>query len=585
MRRPAACDLSATTCSTIADGRTPTRQDADAAVPCPVANVSCTSVFADFGHGSDEPFDLQRVATALIDGVGDMLALLTTDGTFAFASAAALSVVGWAPDLLRGRSAYELVHPADREALADAHGHTLQHDVTNTVSYRMLRGDGGYSWVETSVQAAEDPIGGELAGLHCVIRDVSARLEREQQLADRSAAVEHAAEGIAIIADDGRYLSLNTAHAELLGVSVAGALLQPWSATLDVASWARVERALAEATEGARTTVDCRTPEPEARDLRLGLTRRRPDGWFACSRDITAEREAERALQASEQRWRAVARSIPDIAVLVVDRDLRCVAADGQALVRAGWDPKKLVGQVIDEAVDGPRGEHLRQLYEGALDGASQEEEHRSTEGRWYSTRYVPLAGEDGTVLAAMAVATDITHHRDHEAHLLHLAEHDPLTSLANRRSFERSLREHVARCARYGREGAVVLIDLDRFKQVNDQLGHAAGDELLTAVATAFAERLRTTDVVARLGGDEFVLLLPKGDATEVTIVARDLDVIVRDIGAAYPLAADSVSASIGAVVLADVDIALEPQALLAAADMAMYRAKASGRDGVELA
>jgi hypothetical protein len=112
-----------------------------------------------------------------------------------------------------------------------------------------------------------------------------------------------------------------------------------------------------------------------------------------------------------------------------------------------------------------------------------------------------------------------------------------------------------------------------------------AAGDELLTAVAAAFAKRLRTTDIVARLGGDEFVLLLPKADVTEVTIVAGDLGRIVRDIGARYPLEDSGVSASIGAVVLADVEVALEREALLSAADIALYRAKASGRDTIQFA
>ena len=103
----------------------------------------------------------------------------------------------------------------------------------------------------------------------------------------------------------------------------------------------------------------------------------------------------------------------------------------------------------------------------------------------------------------------DISVRKRMEASLQRLADHDPLTDLWNRRRFEEELRRQVARCRRYGEKAALLLMDLDGFKAVNDSFGHKAGDDLLKLVAAALQQRVRGTDAVARLGGDEFAVLL----------------------------------------------------------------------------
>jgi len=161
---------------------------------------------------------------------------------------------------------------------------------------------------------------------------------------------------------------------------------------------------------------------------------------------------------------------------------------------------------------------------------------------------------------------------------LRHLADHDALTGLPNRRRFEQELARHLAHVRRYGPEGAALVLDLDCFKPVNDTFGHAAGDRLLARVACVLQERLRATDVVARLGGDEFAILLPRVDAAGAGAVARSLVETVR----AETLTADarSVTISIG-VIAFDERAPVVPEGILAAADIAMYDAKAAGGDG----
>ena len=162
---------------------------------------------------------------------------------------------------------------------------------------------------------------------------------------------------------------------------------------------------------------------------------------------------------------------------------------------------------------------------------------------------------------------------------LRHLADHDALTGLPNRRRFEQELARHLAHVRRYGPEGAVLVLDLDGFKPVNDTFGHAAGDRLLARVACVLRERLRATDVVARIGGDEFAVLLPRVDRTGAAAVARSLVETVR----AHALTADarSVTVSVGAIAFADCADASLPEGVLRAADLAMYDAKAGGGDG----
>ena len=168
-----------------------------------------------------------------------------------------------------------------------------------------------------------------------------------------------------------------------------------------------------------------------------------------------------------------------------------------------------------------------------------------------------------------------------YEAELKHMADHDPLTGLLNRRAYERSLEEHLARGERYGHAGAVMVLDLDSFKEVNDTLGHSAGDELIVRVAGALASRLRESDTLARLGGDEFAILTPTGEREEAESLADSLLEVVRQERAPRGPGGRErpITASIGVAPLEDAEQLSAEEALINA-DLAMYDAKEAGRD-----
>jgi diguanylate cyclase (GGDEF)-like protein/PAS domain S-box-containing protein len=179
----------------------------------------------------------------------------------------------------------------------------------------------------------------------------------------------------------------------------------------------------------------------------------------------------------------------------------------------------------------------------------------------------------DGAPLHYIAQLQDISERKRLEEHLRYLADHDPLTGLRNRRLFEHDLRLQVARSHRYGELAALMVIDLDAFKEVNDSYGHKVGDDTLKAVARALTRRLRESDLVARLGGDEFAVLLPHIEAEGVAVVVEGLERVIPactiDAGAAviHP------SASIGCALIHEQTESAE-QALVEA-DQAMYAVK----------
>jgi diguanylate cyclase (GGDEF)-like protein/PAS domain S-box-containing protein len=190
------------------------------------------------------------------------------------------------------------------------------------------------------------------------------------------------------------------------------------------------------------------------------------------------------------------------------------------------------------------------------------------------------LTGPGGEITYMVGTGIDVTAARRWdeqraaaEERLRHMADHDPLTGLCNRRRFEEELERHIAHGRRYGMSGALLLLDLDDFKQVNDGFGHRAGDRVLTTVGEVLRHRLRESDVVARFGGDEFAVLMPVGGIGEASELADLLaDAICRDV----PSPAGPLYASVGIALL---DESTTSDEILSEADDAMYADKRAAR------
>lgn len=168
------------------------------------------------------------------------------------------------------------------------------------------------------------------------------------------------------------------------------------------------------------------------------------------------------------------------------------------------------------------------------------------------------------------------------EAQLRYIADHDSLTGLLDRRRFRSELDQYVSFTARYGGQGAVMIIDIDALKGVNDSFGHHVGDQLIRRVAGIMRERVRTTDIVARLSGDEFAVLMPQTDTAGALQLGEDLRAQVAESAAASSDAGNA-TISVGITMFGG-ERTVGAEAVLVAADQAMYRAKEEGRNQIAL-
>jgi diguanylate cyclase (GGDEF)-like protein/PAS domain S-box-containing protein len=189
-----------------------------------------------------------------------------------------------------------------------------------------------------------------------------------------------------------------------------------------------------------------------------------------------------------------------------------------------------------------------------------------------------PVLDAQGVAVATTWIARDVTERREFEEQLLRLANHDHLTGLYNRRRFEEEVARHLAETKRRGDGGALLWLDLDHFKEINDGFGHRVGDEVLTRTAVILRERTRDGQVLARLGGDEFAMLLPGADEQEAIQAAER---VLSELAATPVHVNESViriSASIGIALYPSQATSVDE--LLLRGDVAMYRAKESGRN-----
>jgi diguanylate cyclase (GGDEF)-like protein len=187
------------------------------------------------------------------------------------------------------------------------------------------------------------------------------------------------------------------------------------------------------------------------------------------------------------------------------------------------------------------------------------------------------LGPEDRRVVAEALAKAERT-----ETQLRYLADHDSLTGLLDRRRFRAELDQYVSFSARYGGQGAVMIIDIDGLKGVNDAHGHHAGDNLIRLIAAIMRERVRTTDLVARLSGDEFAVLMPQSDIAGALQLGEDLRAQVAESAVPVP-GAESATISVGITMFGG-ERETSAEAVLLAADQAMYQAKSDGRNQIAL-
>jgi diguanylate cyclase (GGDEF)-like protein/PAS domain S-box-containing protein len=301
-------------------------------------------------------------------------------------------------------------------------------------------------------------------------------------------------------------------------------------------------------------------------------------GLFVMAEDVTARRASEENLKLAGLMYQNSSEGM-----MVTDADGKILSVNPAFSRLSGYTEDEVKGHFAYELTSGLQDqEFFRKMQQALRDSGEWEGEvwHQNKQGEHYlvSLRFNAVFDENGRAYRRVALFCDITKKKATEELIWRQANFDALTSLPNRRMFQERMRQEMKKSDRTGLPMALVFIDLDGFKAVNDTLGHSMGDILLKEVAERLSHCVRGTDTVSRLGGDEFTVIL--GELKDCTDVQRIAQQILATLASPFKLGQEIVhiSASIGIALYPD--DAADPEILLKNADQAMYSAKQQGRN-----
>lgn len=293
---------------------------------------------------------------------------------------------------------------------------------------------------------------------------------------------------------------------------------------------------------------------------------------------------AEKKRQLSEERFRALADSAPD-AIVSADRDGKIVTWNKAAQTIFGFDRSDMIGTPIRDLLDIQGAQtlidfiaHAGTKKTGAPLSGPQEISVRHKDESWVEVEMSLSSWVTSEGAFFTAFFRDLSQRRETEEQIRFLAHHDSLTRLPNRTLFRDRLHQALAISKRTRSKVALMLLDLDNFKVINDSLGHGIGDELLKEVAARLVAQERETDTVARLGGDEFALILPQIRRAEDAIIIAER--IIDRIAAPYSLEGNAVQVGTSIGITIFPEDGTDVETMIGNADMAMYQAKAEGRN-----
>lgn len=430
--------------------------------------------------------------------------------------------------------------------------------------------------------------------LHDRERAEGALRERETRL---SGIMDNVADGIITLDEDLRIETMNTAALELFGYGPGEAVAQPFVTLIEERDWTRVAMALMACLR--------RTVGDQRRESRAEIQGRRKDGEvFAMAfgvsqmrlgdrrtaicvvQDITQRKRAEQALRESEERLKLAVRAT------------RSGVFDSSFVKDIYWWSPEFIEMLGYDAVEGTNASTLLEaiLHPDDRDSVLAQMDrylagdvgdylalyrlrHRDGSWVWIEARGQAIRDDQGKPVRFTGTMTDVSDRKRFEEQLMYVSTHDPLTGLPNRTLVQDRLQQAVASAERKGTWVAVLLLDLDRFKLVNDSLGHHVGDKLLRGISQRLSASSRPSDTIGRLGADEFMIVVD--DLPEPQMAARIAETIL--VGMSRPFAVDGqqlfVTTSIG-IALFPGD-ATDINAVMRDADTAMHNVKAIGGNG----
>ena len=557
-------------------------------------------VIEDITERKQQEFQL-RAQRAELQAVNDAspLGLFRIDlhGNFTYSNRTYERITGLRDGAALGKGWVRALHPQDRDRVL-AESDRLARDKTMVdLTHRVLRPDGKEIWV--AVKVAPIRVDGAVTGYVGSLDDITERrtlMQSRRMLAD---IVEASADLVAIAAPSGRVTYLNPAARRLAGIGPEEDI-----SDTDVSRY-YPERALRRIREEALPAAlrdgvwigENAVYDSARRELPINhmiIAHRDGDGTLAhfsgVMRDISAAKAAELALRDSESRMRTITDSLPAMVAYVgPDQRYRFV---NRAYERNFGQPRAaILGEQVVDLIGREAYAPLAGHIERALRGETVVFETADTRNGAYrclETTYIPQlrkgeAGLPDTVLGFHVMKQDITARKLEEKRLIELAHVDSMTGLTNRAGFQLRLAELIAASEADHSLLALMYLDIDHFKSVNDTYGHLAGDALLKAFAGRLTRSLRDTDVVVRLGGDEFTVILPNLRRPEdATAVAGK---IVQAMRPPFVLNQQTIRVTTSLGLAFYEGGSMSAETLIQRADEMLYQSKAAGRDSYHVA
>lgn len=321
------------------------------------------------------------------------------------------------------------------------------------------------------------------------------------------------------------------------------------------------------ALERAIFTANQMTAEAEIRSYEL-------------EHEIVQRHQAEEALRSSEEKYRTIVENMKE-GYCEVDRE-GCVTFVNTAMCEiCGYEADEILGMHRGRFIAEESRDEVLARFARILKGDEEMAEfdypiiRKGGDRRHIGVSVSVIRDSSGERTGYRTIVRDVEARKRYEQELIYMAYHDPLTGLKNRKGFYERLETDILRAKRYGGQVALLYIDIDRFKEVNDTLGHEAGDEVLREITRRLVDNLRQCDCVARVGGDEFAVVLDNADGCDVELVVRKVAVILAQPYSAGGRDVAYVSGSVGVAVFPD--DAVTASDLIRYADSAMYEVKRS--------
>ncbi|MCC6347020.1 MAG: EAL domain-containing protein [Nitrospirales bacterium] len=495
--------------------------------------------------------------------------------------------LGYSPGELIGEPVNTIIHEEDRKVVEQQITVCLQEPArVMQCELRSTRKDGTVLWMKEFIRPLGRAGGAAMFLMTCEeitdLRKTGEMLRASEELYRKL--FETAKDGIVLLdPNTGRITHVNPHVADMLGhlqeeligkslpeigVLAAGAIGPAVLSELEDKGYLCYEDIVLRTKDGRRVIAD------------IYLVSR--EKAFHCTiRNVTERRLMERALRERERQQRAILSTIPDIAWLK-DRENRFVAVNEAFGTTCGMKPEELASKTDfdiwpEEAARKYRADDEEVMTSGKRRQFEELLVDRKGEKKWLEVIKTPVLNEEGAVIGMTGIARDITGRKQMEETLHHQAYHDILTGLPNKTLFVEYITLELAHTQRSGEKLAVLLLDLDQFKSVNDTFGHSMGDALLVAVAERLRTCMRETDTVARIGGDTFTILLPHIALAEDA--ARIAQKIIEEFQQPFTVG------GIELFIAVSVGISISPpdgedaETLLKYADIALYHAKEQGR------